>query len=117
MPLGSSEAAAFQFPYYLGNNWDAFWECITDLEWLPSRGYVAVVTHLEEALRTQPEDLRILLGLLKDAPHWLVEYRKSSVPFRVVFHCEAVHREECLALLAKHEVNPVQRRLRHFSRS
>lgn len=108
-------AAAFQFPYYFGNNWNAFFECITDLEWLPSKGYIAVVAHLEETLREQPQDMRILLGLLKDAPRWLVEYRKSSIPFRVVFHCEAANRDTCLALLADHDVNPVERRLRFFS--
>jgi hypothetical protein len=26
-------AAAMQFPYHFGENWDAVWDCITDLNW------------------------------------------------------------------------------------
>ena len=37
-------AAAWQFPYYFGENWDAFEECLTDLEWLPAEAYVFCVT-------------------------------------------------------------------------
>ena len=45
-------AAALQFPYYFGENWNAFDECVTDLEWLPADGYVLLVSdsmHLLEA--------------------------------------------------------------------
>src|SRR5947209_1850287 len=33
-------AAALQFPYYFGENWDAFDECLTDLSWLPGDAYI-----------------------------------------------------------------------------
>ena len=45
-------AAALQFPYYFGENWNAFDECLADLEWLPGEAYVvllanaAVVAHV-----------------------------------------------------------------------
>lgn len=32
-----------KFPSYFGRNWDAFEECLTDLEWLPGCSYVIVV--------------------------------------------------------------------------
>ena len=33
-------AKEMQFPDYFGMNWDAFDECLRDMEWLPSKGYV-----------------------------------------------------------------------------
>jgi hypothetical protein len=44
-------AAAFQFPWYFGENKDAFDECITDLSWLPpERGYACVILDAPELL-------------------------------------------------------------------
>ncbi len=33
-------AAALHFPPTFGENWDAFYDCLTDLAWLPAEGYV-----------------------------------------------------------------------------
>lgn len=63
-------AAALQFPWYFGENADAFDECIADLDgWLPTRlGYVVVVTEPELVLDgAQPDDLAWLVGSLTDA--------------------------------------------------
>src|SRR5712671_4928139 len=46
-------SAAFQFPLYFGENWDAFEECLNDLEWLPARGYVLLVSDTPEVLSQQ----------------------------------------------------------------
>ena len=43
-------AAAWQFPPYFGENWDAFDECLADLEWLPASAYVLFVTDAVEIL-------------------------------------------------------------------
>ena len=32
-------SAALQFPYYFGENLNAFDECVADIEWLNARGY------------------------------------------------------------------------------
>ena len=36
-------SAALRFPDYFGMNWDAFDECITDLEWLKFTGLLIVI--------------------------------------------------------------------------
>ena len=43
-------AAALQFPYYFGENWDAFEECIADLDWLPARGLVLLIRDAADLL-------------------------------------------------------------------
>lgn len=36
-------SAAMQFPYYFGENWPAFDECIADLEWVTTRSVVVLI--------------------------------------------------------------------------
>lgn len=43
---------AFHFPEYFGKNWDALDECLRDLSWIPSKGYVLVVRGSEHLWRT-----------------------------------------------------------------
>src|SRR6266478_2963181 len=47
-------AAALQFPCYFGENWDAFDECLSDLEWLPADGYLLLVTQSAHLLEAEP---------------------------------------------------------------
>jgi RNAse (barnase) inhibitor barstar len=86
-------AAAFQFPSYFGENWDAFDECLADLNWLPfGAGYVVVITESEQVLvDANPHELEIFVGVLKAAaetyrdPISLGEtWDRPAVPFHVV---------------------------------
>jgi RNAse (barnase) inhibitor barstar len=65
-------AAAWQFPCYFGENWDAFEECLTDLEWLPAEAYVFCVTQGVRLLDKEPSDQqhRLLLVLQRIAKEW-----------------------------------------------
>ena len=36
-------AAALQFPYYFGNNMNAFRDCMTDLDWLDGSSFTIVI--------------------------------------------------------------------------
>ena len=36
-------AKGLKFPDWFGANWDAFADCLTDLEWLPAKGYVVIL--------------------------------------------------------------------------
>jgi Barstar (barnase inhibitor) len=61
-------AGALSFPNWFGHNWDAWFDCLTDLGWHPAaRGYVLV---LRRALRMQqaaPEALDTALAIIEDA--------------------------------------------------
>lgn len=63
--------AALQFPYYFGENWDAFDECISDLSWLPSANTVVVLDSAHQLLTDPAADgrdhFRILLTTLNRA--------------------------------------------------
>ena len=60
-------AAAFQFPWYFGHNWDALDECLTDLDWLPPFDRITVVIlSANDVLRDDPEPPAKLLSALED---------------------------------------------------
>ncbi|WP_458106895.1 barstar family protein [Arthrobacter sp. R3-55] len=40
----------FSFPDYFGGNWSAFDECLKDLEWLPARRYLTIISNAELVL-------------------------------------------------------------------
>lgn len=78
-------AAALQFPYYFGENWAAFDECLADLEWLQANAYVIVVLDAGYAL-PDDEDLLVLLKILgRVATGWSEadEFRPAR-PFKVI---------------------------------
>ena len=73
-------AAALQFPWYFGHNWDAFDECIADLEWWDASCYLVIVTNIDRVLAHSERDFRILLDILHGR-------MREDVPFHVMFHC------------------------------
>jgi RNAse (barnase) inhibitor barstar len=83
-------AQALEFPDYFGHNWDALEECLTDLEWLPAKGYVFCMTEAEHVLAGDDEEYETLLEVLSDAGEAWAGVRASDrgsagVPFHVVF--------------------------------
>ena len=58
MTFLSRIAEALEFPDWFGRNWDAFFDCLTDLSWLPAGGHVLVLLNTAEMRRDAPEALR-----------------------------------------------------------
>jgi len=83
-------SAALQFPYYFGRNWNAFSECIADLEWAPGDAYVVMLAQAHLLLSDADEDFRILLRILDEAnTEWLTPNQyyprnRHPTPFHVV---------------------------------
>ena len=75
MQLFDEFAAALQFPYYFGENWDALNECINDLSWMPAERFVLVITNAAEALAETTDAFRTLMEILCDAGR---EWSKAS---------------------------------------
>ena len=74
-------ARALQFPDYFGMNWDAFEECMTDLSWYPSKGYVLVFDNLEAFFQSASKEVRVMRSILKSAADF---WKKQEKPFFVV---------------------------------
>ena len=67
-------AASFQFPYYYGENWAAFDECIQDLEWLNFSRMFVVFDDFSKAFRDQPA----IQNLLQDR---IIEYWSRAIDY------------------------------------
>ncbi|HSX07370.1 MAG TPA: barstar family protein [Candidatus Saccharimonadales bacterium] len=66
-------AAAFQFPSYFGENWDAFSECMNDLtDWLPADSYLLFISDADQLLSAEPyKEFETLMGILnRTASRW-----------------------------------------------
>lgn len=62
--------AALTFPDYYGQNWDAAWDCLTELDW-PAGQLLVVHLPLDAADAVVEEDLAVFVELLQDAcQHW-----------------------------------------------
>jgi len=88
-------AAALQFPYYLGENWPAFHECLTDLSWLPGRAYILFIWDTAMLLRNEPlaEMAALCRALQAAGEEWATPVKmgepwdRPAVPFHVLLQC------------------------------
>ena len=60
-------ARALDFPDYFGHNWDALEECLADLEWLPAKGYILLITDAAHVLSDDEAEYETFLEILRDA--------------------------------------------------
>ena len=60
-------ARVLTFPDYFGRNWDAVYDCLTDLSWLPAAGYALVLDGFDQFAMDAPEQWDIGLKVLRQA--------------------------------------------------
>ncbi len=89
----------FSFPDYFGHNWDALEECLADLDWLPAKGYLVVVTDADQVL-TKPDeedDFETFVEILSEAGEaWSLKESEDAtgngLPFHAVLTVSERHR-------------------------
>ena len=87
--------ATLQFPYYFGENWNAFDECVKDLSWLYTSGFVLIIIDADQILIEAADSdgqMQSLLTILNSAAkEWSIPVEKGvawnrpSKPFHVIF--------------------------------
>jgi hypothetical protein len=102
-------AAALQFPWYFGENWSAFDECIRDLSWLTADVYTLIITDSPAVLSEEDEEqfsifVRILdkasreWGRPVETTEW---WRRPAIPFHVVFQCQKAETQSVISRLGE----------------
>lgn len=79
-------ARALGFPDYFGHNWDAMEECLADLEWLPAKGYVLLLTDAQAVLADDEDEYETLLEILSDAGEAWSKGQAGGGSKSVAFH-------------------------------
>lgn len=71
-------AETLRFPEWFGENLDALADCLADLSWLPSEGYVLMLEHTADWRAQDPEAMGTVLEILNDtAARWA----SDRIPF------------------------------------
>jgi len=83
-------AHVLDFPDYFGHNWDALEECLADLEWLPAKGYILLITDAAHVLPDDETHYETFLEILCDAGEaWgngqAEMGARRATPFHVLF--------------------------------
>jgi predicted GTPase len=79
-------AAALQFPFYFGENWDAFNDCLQDLSWLKADGYVIAISDAVELLdKASPTQVKTFVSVMNEAVEFW-SHAKKPKPFHIIFH-------------------------------
>lgn len=86
-------AAAFQFPPYFGENWNALDECMQDLDWMRGSSYTTLLWNAETLLADSPADelARFLRLLDRVGDAWShpvsvgAAWDRPAIPFHCIF--------------------------------
>lgn len=60
-------ALVLSFPEYFGNNWDAFADCLTDMSWHETDGFVILYDNFDSLAEHSPRDFEIALDIFKES--------------------------------------------------
>jgi RNAse (barnase) inhibitor barstar len=78
--------AAFQFPSYFGENWNALRDCLGDLEWMPADRYIVVVTDVDAMLAQAPDLLEHLVVAFNEVANEWGQTANRPLPEPRAFH-------------------------------
>jgi len=79
---------ALELPEYFTNNWDSLDECLSDLEWLPTRNVVLAIRDVSELLSEEEDEMEIFAEILWTTGEAWAEASEPNLPmsFHIVLH-------------------------------
>ena len=78
-------AKVLRFPLHFGKNWDAFNDCLTDLQWLNGKGWVVIVANAQPFAEKYEEEFTMAIEILTGAAeHW----RALKKPFWIIIQAQ-----------------------------
>jgi hypothetical protein len=69
--------SALRFPDYFGANWDAFYDCLLDLDFGEVGGLLLVLAGASGFARAEPEEFAAGVDALRDAAAWWAEQERA----------------------------------------
>jgi RNAse (barnase) inhibitor barstar len=75
-------AEVVDFPDYFGKNWDALLDCLRDLSWRSSKGYVLLFDQADAFLNCCRTDFNSFVEIAAQAAR---DWRADNIPFHVFF--------------------------------
>lgn len=73
-------AVAMNFPDHFGKNWDAFYDCLTDMDWVDGKGFLIYFDHTDAFAAHNESQLETVIELFEDAiAYWKGEGRPMTV--------------------------------------
>ncbi len=67
-------SVVMHFPDHFGRNWDAFYDCLTDMEWSEAKGFLIYFDHTDAFATHHESELETVIELFQDA----VDYWKEE---------------------------------------
>jgi RNAse (barnase) inhibitor barstar len=84
-------SVVMKFPSHFGRNWDAFYDCITDMDWVQAEGYCIYFDHTDAFFSHHESELETVLELFEDAiDFWKREGQSMLVLLSGEHHPEGV---------------------------
>ncbi len=79
-------STAFQFPYYYGENWYAWDECATDLDWLSFDSIALIIDDYDMLFIDEPDTACVLADVEEEIQYIEEYWRNMSIEF-IAYAC------------------------------
>ncbi len=74
-------ATVMHFPEYFSENWDALYDCLTDLSWCVAKDYLFVYDNAQVFAHAAPEQWQTFCAILRDA---VAFWQETETPLTLV---------------------------------